>query len=166
MYVILLLRLLTMDSGCHRNTYMTAAQLSAANAGHALSCIRERASGVMREESGCMFGCTERLAKASTTRAKTYMTIFQKSDHAISKSKFDTSTYLLADTARMPAKHDITTQQTGKKGIIWPLLGSRRIQIFHRKHCTFINNRESGEITGMLSGSLEDELDFFAESVN
>jgi hypothetical protein len=75
MYVILLLKLVTMDSGCHRNTYMTAAQLSAANAGQALSCIRERASGVMRAESGCMFGCTERLARARTTRAKTYITI-------------------------------------------------------------------------------------------
>lgn len=80
MYVILLLKLLTIDSGCHRNTYMTAAQLRAANAGHALSCIRERASGVMREESGCMFGCTESLAMASTTRAKTYITIFHKSE--------------------------------------------------------------------------------------
>lgn len=80
MYVILLLKLLTIDSGCHRNTYMTAAQLSAANAGHALSCIRDRASGVIREESGCMFGCTERLAMASTTRAKTYITIFYKSE--------------------------------------------------------------------------------------
>ena len=79
-YVILLLKLFTIDSGCHLNTYITAAQLSDANAGHALSCILVRASGVINEERGCMFGCTERLAKASTTRAKTYMTIFHKSE--------------------------------------------------------------------------------------
>lgn len=70
-YVILLLKLFTIDSGCHRNTYMTAAQLRLANAGHAFSCILERASGVIREDSECIFGWTERLAMARTTRAKT-----------------------------------------------------------------------------------------------
>jgi hypothetical protein len=60
-----------MVSGCQRKTYITAAQLKLAKAGQALSLIRVRASGVMSEESGCMFGSTESLARAKTTRAKT-----------------------------------------------------------------------------------------------
>jgi hypothetical protein len=55
--------------------YITSAQLRLANTGHALASILARDSVVINEERGCIFGWTESLARASTTRAKTYMTI-------------------------------------------------------------------------------------------
>lgn len=58
-------------SGYHRKRYMTNAQLRLAKAGQALLVIVARASGVMREESGCMSGWTESFARESITRAKT-----------------------------------------------------------------------------------------------
>lgn len=71
MYTMLLRRLDTSVSGYHRNRYMTNAQLKLANTGKALFVIDSRASGVIRDERGCMPGWTESLASESTTRAKT-----------------------------------------------------------------------------------------------
>jgi hypothetical protein len=72
---MLLLKLDISVSGCQRKMYITSAQLRLANTGQALASILARDSGVIKEERGCIFGWTESLARASTTRAKTYMTI-------------------------------------------------------------------------------------------
>jgi hypothetical protein len=71
MYTILLRKLEAKVSGYHRKIYMTKAQVILANTGQALSVILVRASGVMREERGCMLGWIASLARESITRAKT-----------------------------------------------------------------------------------------------
>ena len=82
MYFILLLRLGCILSGCHLKIYITNAQLRLAKTGQEFACILARTSG----ESNCVGNdigkvesddgaCTESLANANTTRAKTKMTI-------------------------------------------------------------------------------------------
>ena len=56
MYTMLLRRLDTRVSGYQRKMYMTNAQVKLAKAGQALSVMVARASGVMRDERGCMPG--------------------------------------------------------------------------------------------------------------
>lgn len=68
---MLLRRLDTRVSGYQRKMYMTKAQVKLAKTGQALSVIEARASGVMREERGCMLGWMASLARESMTRAKT-----------------------------------------------------------------------------------------------
>jgi hypothetical protein len=71
MYTILLRRLEARVSGYQRKIYMTDAQVILAKTGQALSVIFVRASGVMREESGCMLGWMASFPRESITRAKT-----------------------------------------------------------------------------------------------
>lgn len=82
MYFILLLRLGCTLSASHLKMNMMNAQVRLAKTGHALACIFVRISG----ESSCVgrggnlefavAGCTDSLASASITRAKTNMTIW------------------------------------------------------------------------------------------
>jgi hypothetical protein len=81
-YFILLLKLGCMLSGCHLKMNITKAQLRLAKTGHAFAFIFSRISG----ERSCVgrvgMGMavegveTERRARASMTRAKTKITIF------------------------------------------------------------------------------------------
>lgn len=64
--------------------------------------------------------------------------------------------YLLADTARIPAEDNVSTEQTGKERVVGPFFGPRRVQVFHGKHCTLIANGECGEVPRMLTGGFED----------
>lgn len=68
---MLLRRLDARVSGYQRKMYMTEAQVILAKTGQALSVIFVRASGVIRDESGCMLGWMASLARESITRAKT-----------------------------------------------------------------------------------------------
>lgn len=68
---MLLRRLDTMVSGYQRKIYMTKAQERLAKAGHAFSDSLDRASGVIKDERGCMLGWIASFARARTTRAKT-----------------------------------------------------------------------------------------------
>lgn len=67
---MLLFKLDMRESGCQRKRYITIAQLTLAKTGHACFSMSARVPGVMREERGCMFGCTDSLARANSTRAK------------------------------------------------------------------------------------------------
>lgn len=69
---MLLLKLPGIVSGYHLNTYITIAQLIAANTGHARSLIE---SLRFCDRTMPYWGRTASLAIARTTRAKTYMTI-------------------------------------------------------------------------------------------
>ncbi len=74
MYFILLLILGWTVSGCHLKTHITIPQLNAANTGHAFPVMLALTAG-LRPIPPSLFLCTANLAIASTTRAKTYMTI-------------------------------------------------------------------------------------------
>ena len=74
-------------------------------------------------------------------------------------------THLLRNTSLVSSKHGITSQRACEKAIVGPLLpDTSGVQIAQSQHYTLVNEGKGRQVARMLTGSLEDEFGFLAET--